>query len=205
LKTPNDLDLRCDEIRGDTTGIVNCLNKPIDNGNNSEDIDEDNHIFILKTQRETAPEAEHGWFAERGQNMTIINDSSPYKSDSLNLFFTPAWSLIRNADKYTPALQKRTSNPIKFQTSQKFSTLITAYNGLQIAENQDIQLSILPAPKIKPIKHMVTTRFDNDDLNTLLANPYKFVKFTSELSGYVLSISMLINEKKATIEIIEKA
>ena len=88
--------------------------KPIET-TSSEDIEEDNNVFILKTQKDG-----DNWKAEKEENIQIVDNSSLFADSSLNLFLTPARNLIRNSIKYTSALQKLRSSKIKHQTSNKY-------------------------------------------------------------------------------------
>jgi hypothetical protein len=196
-------------LRADTIGIVNCLEMPI-NLKGSEDIDEDEKVFIIKTQRDGT-----GWKVESNEIITIENDSSLFKTGSLNLYFSPLRNLIRNRDHLTCAMQKQLSSMIRFQTSGKLSNLETSGEGysFNVKENEDLtinQLNEISAPKIKPIKLIFTSLFTRADLEYLFStgedgklNMYRKIKLTPTISGYVLNIKKKNDEDKATIELIQ--
>ena len=200
LKSDGELNL-VSEIRGDTIGFINCIQKPI-SLTGSEDIEEDNDIFILKTQK--TGDSQIKWINEFQENVEIIDDSSLFKESSLNLFFTPLWNMIRNSNRFTSALQKQLSSKIKHQTTTKLSNLRTKFDGKTYTENEDIFVNDLQPPKYKPFKHIFTCMFTEGDMDLLRANPYGYYTFTGNKKGYVMKVSRQINKDEATIELIEK-
>ena len=183
--------------------FVNCLKKPMET-TGSEDIDEDNKVLILKTQRDTSTPATNAWKPEANENMTIVNDSSLFKNSSLNLFFTPYWNLYRNAQKIVVALQKQLSSKIKFRTSAKTSNLETTYNGITVRENSDIIVGNLPAPLVDPFELVLTCKWTQNDEDLFNLNPYGYLKLTDSLNGYVKKKSWKLYENKATFTLIKK-
>jgi hypothetical protein len=215
LNASEELDIKSD-FRADTIGIVNCLEKPSDTYG-SEDIDEDENVFIIKTQR--VSESDHEWLVETDETIAIENESSMFGDSSLNLYFTPTRNMIRNAPLYMPALSIMESSKIRFQTSGKLSTLETTGEGYTVVENDDISVSGTTSPLVlagvdeplfKPILHKVTCLFTMADITTLMAtgvddipNRYKKIKLSDTISGYLVDIKKKNAEDKATIEIIE--
>ena len=202
LATNNDLDLQS-EFAASTIMFVNCLAKPMET-TGSEDIEEDDKVLILKTQRDTSTPATNAWKPETNENITIENDSSLFKDSSLNLFFTPYWNLYRNAQKIVVALQKQLSSKIKFRTSTKTSSLETTYNGITVKENSDIIVGNLPAPLVDPFELVLTCKWTQNDEDLFNANPYGFLKLTDSLNGYVKKKSWKLKENKATFTLIKK-
>ena len=202
LATNNDLDLQS-EFAASTIMFVNCLKKPMET-TGSEDIDEDNKVLILKTQRDTSTPATNAWKPEANENMTVENDSSLFKNSSLNLFFTPYWNLYRNAQRIVVALQKQLSSKIKFRTSAKTSSLETTYNGITVKENSDIIVGNLPAPLVDPFELVLTCKWTQKDEDLFNLNPYGYLKLTDSLNGYVKKKSWKLYENKATFTLIKK-
>ena len=204
LNTPNKLDLKC-IFRADTTGFINCLMMPIDL-TGSEDIEEDNDVFILKTQKDG-----DNWIAEKEENIQIVDNSSLFAGSSLNLFFTPSRNLIRNSLKYTPALQKMRSSNIKHQTSNKYQNLRTTGEGYTITENDDILVNTLPTPLFRPIQHNFECLLTNSEFRMLnergidgVMNYLKLIKFTSTKYGWIMDLEKQLNNDKGTFTLIEK-
>ena len=195
------------ELKATTKSIENCLNKPIET-TGSEDIEEDGQVFILKSQRDSHTDYE--WKAELSENISIEEDSSLFKESSLNLYYTPTRNFIRNAGLYTPALLKKQNSKLKFQTTNKYQTLKTTGEGYTITENEDILVSNLPSPKVRPILCRVECLFTNADLRLLMTrgddgvmNYYKKIKLSDSISGWIYGdIDKKLNEDKATISII---
>lgn len=202
LSTEKDLELQS-EFAASTIMFVNCLKKPMET-TGSEDIDEDDKILVLKTQRDTRTPSINSWKPEAQENMIIENDSSLFGASSLNLFFTPYWNLYRNAQKIVIALQKQLSSKIKFRTSTKTSNLETTYNGITVSENSDMIVGNLPAPLIDPFELLVTCTWTQTDEDAYLAKPYGYLKLTSLKSGYVKKKSWKLAENKATFVLIKK-
>ena len=204
LHTPNKLDLKCN-LRADTTGFINCLMKPIET-TSSEDIEEDNNVFILKTQKDG-----DNWKAEKEENIQIVDNSSLFADSSLNLFLTPARNLIRNSIKYTSALQKLRSSKIKHQTSNKYQNLKTEGEGYEITENEDITVNNLSTPLFRPIKHTFECFLTNAEFRELsdrgvdgVMNYFKLIKFTDTKYGWILDLEKQLNSDKGTFTLIEK-
>ena len=206
INSPEKLDLKS-ELNASTMSIANCLNKPIET-TGSEDIEEDGQVFILKSQRDSHTDYE--WKAELSENISIEEDSSLFKESSLNLYYTPTRNFIRNAGLYTPALLKKQNSKLKFQTTNKYQTLKTTGEGYTITENEDILVSNLPSPKVRPILCRVECLFTNADLRLLMTrgddgvmNYYKKIKLSDSISGWIYGdIDKKLNEDKATISII---
>jgi len=73
-----------------------------------------------------------------------------------------------------------------------------------LSENENILISDLAAPIYKPIQHTVECTFDFADLEAIQLKPFGYIKFSDELSGYLLNLKKKNNEAKAEITIIEK-
>lgn len=203
LNNPNSLDLKC-EFTASISAISNCLEMPIET-TGSEDIEEDGNIFIIKSQREG-----ESWVVEKEENITIENNSSMFGDSSLNLYITPLRNLIRNANRFTPALQKMRSSKIKHQTSNKYQNLETTGEGYTIIENKDLTVNELATPKIRLMKHTFECYFTNNEFRELnergfdgVMNYLKLIKF-GNISGWILTVSKKLTEDKATFELIEK-
>lgn len=203
LNNPNTLDLKS-EFRADTTGISNCLEMPV-KLTGSEDIEEDGHVFIIKSQREGS-----AWVAEKEENIQIVNNSSLFGDSSLNLYFTPLRNLIRNANRFVAALQKMPGSKIKHQTSNKYQNLETTGEGYTVIENGDLIVSDLATPKYRLMKHTFECYFTNAEMRTLnergsdgVMNYLKLIKFGNKY-GWILNVSKKLTEDKATFELIEK-
>jgi hypothetical protein len=183
------------KIRGDTQAISEKLGQPLTN----EDTDEDNQLFIIKTQRDG-----DAWKPEKQENITIENNSSLYGEDSLNLYYTPTRNLLRHAWKLKAPLMKFKSSFLSFQKSNKKQDLTTTGEGYTITENDNIQVDSLSDPKFRPIRHTVTTKFTWGDFDTFMQNPKGYITLSSEIKIYVLSLKKENGEDRATIEGIEK-
>jgi hypothetical protein len=186
------------DFRGDTRGVTLQLERSVTE-DGTKDEKEDNKIFMVKSQR-SAVEGED-WKAETDENITIENDTSLFREGSLNLYSTPTRNLVRNSNRITSAYQKMLSSKLRFQTSGKLQTLETTGEGYTVIENEDLVVNNLNAPIYKAIKHTVEVQFDFDDLEAIRG---KLIRFTSDLTGFLLNLKKKNNEDKATITIIEK-
>jgi len=189
-------------IRGDTKGISDQVASPLST-TGSTDLKGDNHNFVIKTQANTSDPA-IDWDVETNENITIDNDSSLFGSSSLNLYITPTRNLVRQGNRIKTALTKYLSSYIRFQTADKAQTLETTGEGYSITENEDILVDDLSDPIYLPVKHTVEVKFTWDDLTTLLTNQLGLIKFTAEISGYLVNLKKKNGEDKALITIIEK-
>jgi len=188
-------------FRGDTKGITLQLERSV-TSDGTKDEKEDNKTFMVKSQR--SAELDEDWKAETDENITVDNNTSLFQEGSLNLYSTPTRNLIRNSNRITPAYQKMLSSKLRFQISGKLQTLETTGEGYTVVENEDLIINNLNTPLYKAIAHTVDVQFDFDDLEIIKANQGKLIRFTSELTGYLLNLKKKNNEDKATIKIIEK-
>ena len=200
LNTDNEFD-NVSDIQAGTAEITKKLAEELTN----EDTEEDNSLFIIKSQRDGDE-----WKPEFDENIEVDNSSSLFGGQSLNLYYTPIRNLIRHGVKFKAALTKYLSSYIRFQTAGKNQTLQTTgtvdsgFDEYTVKENQDILVDNLTDPIWKPISHTVEIYFDNDDLETLMAQPMGYYTFSSTITGYVLRVEKPTNENKAVITIIER-
>jgi hypothetical protein len=188
-------------LRGDTKGILDNLANRITTANGTEDTKGDSDNFIIKSQRNIA----YGWKPEKNENIEIVNGTSLFKEDLMNRYFTPSRMLRRHGNKVKSGMMKYTGSVLTFQKSDKSSTLKTTGEGYTITESDDIPVSDLDAPIYKPMKHTVDVLFTFSDLEALQVNRFGYIKFSNEISGYLLSLKKKNNEDKAEITIIEKS
>lgn len=193
--------------RGDTKGIFDSLNTPID----TTDTKTDDNIFITKSQR-----IGDEWKPETNENIAIVKNSL-FGENLLNRYFTPTRMLIRQGNRLKSALSKPffENSFLTFQTSDKLQNLET--NGTsqsgsdqyQKAENADIAMSELADPIYLPMKHKVTCLFTMKDLEALKANLTGWFDFGLDIKGlqikgYLIEFEMPTGKDEATITIIEK-
>lgn len=184
-------------LRGDTTGINEKIIQPL----NTEDSEEDNELFLIKTQRDGLD----AWRPEKEENIRVINNTSLFSEDTLNLYFTPLRMMLRHGNKIKGNYKPNTYDSfIRFQTSDKMQTLETSGEGLTLKENQDYQVNDLSPGIFRPIKHTVTCKFTYSDFSAIIENKKGYITFSPTVKGYLLSLKKKNNEDKATIEIIEK-
>lgn len=191
--------------RADTKGIYDNIANQVSESDGSKDTKGDGSVFIIKTQVEPAG----GWKPEKAELITVDSSSSLFKDDLLNRYFTPTRMLKRHGNRITAGLTKFPASKLTFQTSEKWSSLITTGEGYTIAENEDILVSDLADPIYKAMKHTITCDFTIADLDILTYNPFGYITFGQGLdgkviSGYLLSLKKKNNEDKAEITIIEK-
>lgn len=185
--------------RSDTRGILMNLANPLNSETGTADTKTDSSIFIVKSLRNG-----QDWIPEKGEYISVDNNSSLFKSELLNRYFTPSRMLIRQANKIMAGLTLYKNSVLRFQTSDKSSTLQTTGEGYTIAENSDILVSSLGNPIYKPMKHTINVKFTKKDLETLKSNMYGYLTFSNTISGFLLNLKMKNNEDKAEITIIER-
>jgi hypothetical protein len=211
MNTDSKFDCIC-PLRGDTKGIYSALSTEYD----TKDSKGDNKVFIVKSQRAGAKVKLWGgsityelptktqWKAEKAQNIEVVGDTSVFKNDLLNRYFTPTRMLKRSANRLKAGMTKFNHTALRFQSSDKLQGLKTTGEGYTIAENEDMPLSSMDNPIFKAMKHTVVCDFDLTDLTTLLANKTGYIKFTDNLSGYLLSLKKKNNQAQAEITIVER-
>lgn len=186
--------------RADTKGIFDNLASPVSTEDGSKDERGDTSIFIVKTQRSA-----QRWIPEKSTNITVDATTSLFKDELLNRYFTPARMLKRHGNRLKSGLTKYTDSVLRFQKSDKTSSLNTTGEGYTITESDDILVSTLESPIYKPMKHTVEVEFNFTDLQLLQQYPYRYITLSPTISGYLLTLKKKNNEDKAEISIIEKS
>jgi uncharacterized protein (TIGR02145 family) len=192
-------------LRGDTKGILDNLSSPI-SVDESKDTKGDSDVFIVKSQKS----ATYEWIPETGENITVDNGTSLFGESLLNRYFTPSRMLIRQGNRIKTGMTKLDSlSVLRFQKTDKYSSLETTGEGITIKENADVLISSLADPIYRPVKHTIECLFTLSDLETISANPLGYLTFGENISGYLirgylLSLKKRNNEDKAEITIIEK-
>jgi hypothetical protein len=148
--------------------------------------------------------ADYTWAPEKGENITIEDDSSLFRDDLLNRYFTPSRMLLRSGSRIKSGMTKFISSLLTFQKSDKWNSLKTTGEGYTITESDDISVASLPDPIYKPMKHVVIFDFMFSDLEAIQANPFGYIKLSDTISGYLLGLKKKNDEAKAEISIIEK-
>jgi len=187
------------KYRGDTKGIFSNIANSIATTGGTTDTTGDDSIFIVKTQRYG-----DAWKPEKGENITIEDDTSLFRNDLLNRYFTPSRMLIRHGNKIKAGMTKYLESVLAFQKSDKANNLKTTGEGFTLTESDDIFVSNLADPIYKPMKHTITCRFDFTDLEAIQQNSLGYIKFSDTISGFLLSLKKKNNEDKAEISIIER-
>jgi len=198
-------------IRGDTKGILDNLSNPVNTSDGSTDTKGDSDNFIIKTRKDTT--AGHDWKPEKAELITVIDDTSLFKEDLMNRYFTPTRMLLRHGNRISAGMTRadaQASN-LTFQKSDKYSSLITSDDAgvTELAENADILVSTLVDPIFLPMKHTISVDFTNADLEVLQLNQLGYIDFGLDLKGNSIT-GFLLNLKKknaggkADITIIER-
>ncbi|MEI6424154.1 MAG: hypothetical protein WCP55_18200, partial [Lentisphaerota bacterium] len=190
-------------IRGDTKGIIDNLANPLGE-NGTTDTKGDNAVFIIKTQKPTVPVNNEDWIPEKDTNIRI-DSGSLFKDELLNRYFTPTRMMIRHINRIAAGMTLFPLSKLTFQKTDKWSSLMTSGEGVDyLSESDDILTSSLFAPLYKAMKHTAIVDFTFADLEVLKLYPYRYIKFSADISGYLLSFKKKNNEDKAEITIIER-
>ena len=188
--------------RADTKGISKMLTNPIFNDfvnetTNTNDVEGDVDIFIIKSQRNGDE-----WDAETSENIAILNDTSMFKTGSLNLYYTPTRCLLRHGSIIRSGLEIKTFLYLRFQITDKLASLNTTDGIDDITENQNILISDLDASFYEPVMLVFECPFYEADYTTLVANKYKTIKLTDDLSGWLVDFKWKKN--KAEFKLLKK-
>lgn len=188
------------KLRGDTKGILDNISNPVGT-TGTTDTKGDNSVFVVKSLRDGA-----NWKPETNENISIIGDTSLFKDNLMNRYFTPTRMLLRYGNRISPGMTKLASESVlRFQSSDKNCSLITSQGGTDLAENADVLVSALDTPVFRPIKHTVEVKFTLTDLEAIQANPLGYITLSDTISGYLLSLKKKNNEDQAEISIIQKS
>ena len=189
--------------RADTKGILDNISNPIGQ-NGSTDTKGDSSVFIVKTRKHATSE----WIPEKGELISIIEDTSLFKNDLMNRYYTPTRMLLRNGNRLSCGMTKAgaQSSSLRFQKSDKLCSLVTSDDGgvTKLAENSDIPVSSLGTPIYKAMKHTIIVPWYFADTVLLQSNPLGYIRFSAEISGYLLSFKKKNAKDEAEITIIER-
>lgn len=179
-------------VRGDVMGIIEKLELDTTLGSGTTDSEGDSDIFVIKSQRH--PITANRWVSESDENIEVLDDSSLFEDNNLNLYFTPVRKLIRTSCRWGIGLIKSVSSYCRFQFSDKLQTLKTSGEGYEITENEDIQIgdARINSPKYEPIILDFDVEFTFEDLQTLTATEqtkYGYIRVTDEWSGYIMKFT----------------
>ena len=192
-------------FRADTKGALDLILKNI-HTSGTEDVQGDEDIFIIKTQRG----AVQHWDAETDENITIEENTSLFQDGSLNLYMTPTRNLIRNGQIINAGLSFMPGTKLAYQTSDKNSKLKTTGEGYTVTENQDIvvyetgTVAHLPAPLWHPELLHLEIPFYEEDFVALNAKPLGYVKLSETYSGWIKDIKWKFAKNRATITLIRR-
>ncbi len=196
--------------RADTKGILDNISNPIGE-NGSTDTKGDSSVFIIKTRKHATRTNE--WIPEKGELISIIEDTSLFKNDLMNRYYTPTRMLLRHGNRISSGMQKldAQASVLRFQTSDKLCSLKTQATGeiVALAENSDIAVSSLDKPIYLPMKHTISVDFTNKDLEILQLTPFGYIDFGYDLkgnniTGFLLNLKKKNAGGKAEITIIER-
>lgn len=166
-------------LRADTRGILSQIEKPL----SSEDVQGDEDVFIVKTQR--LPDSVN-WVGETSENITIEGATSLFDTGSLNLYFSPVRNLIRHGREINAGLDKVPGTKIAYQLSDKNNLLETTGEGYTIKESDDITASDLASPLWLPERVLVEVPFYEEDFVLLSANPHGYITISDTIQGWVV-------------------
>jgi hypothetical protein len=187
------------KLRGDTRGMMLLRQKPIIN-NPTEDVKGDDDIFILKTLRDGS-----NFIAETDEDFSLV-EFSLGSSNSYNLKYTPKRNLLRKGRTLRSGLKYKESKYIKWQTSDKNSSLKTQLNSeiSPIVESEDILISSLENPFILNEYYIAEGIPLYDDEVSILRDESinkGLIKYSPTKFGWIEKIETDINNT-ATIKVI---
>jgi len=197
-KIPNDNTYNIvSPYRGDTKEIADLLSSPI--GTNDEK--GDNDIFIIKSQRNSGQ-----WKAETDENIQILGNTSLFQDGSLNLYYTPTRNLLRHGYVVRAGLEIEPNSYLRHQISDKAKgAILRTTNGVDdITENQDILIDDLDQSIYDAVTIDFECTFYEEDFVDLVANKYKLIVVSDNLSGWLLDFKWKLNEDKAEFKLLKK-
>lgn len=188
------------KYRADTNGI----NKLRQTGSTTEDERGDEDIYIIDSVRDGGD-----WLSRTDEGFVLVEGG--VDSDQMfNLDWTPARNLLRHGDVIRAGLHKRLNSYLRWQQTDKNTTLKTQLTGdIIIIENEDIQVEnpdptkpSLEKPLWIPEAYNVEVPFSISDLNTVLANPKQIIKIGTDMYGWILELNMAAKADKAELKLL---
>jgi hypothetical protein len=124
----------------------------------------------------------------------------------MNRYFTPARMLLRHGNRLAAGMTLFPDSLLKFQKSDKSCTLKTSGEGYNnLVESDDIPISQLGNPIYTAIKYTVfVPGWTFADTQVLQAHPFRYIKLSEAISGYLLSFKKKNGEDKVELTVIEK-
>lgn len=177
------------KYRADSVGIEITRKKQYVE-NPSEDTNQDNDIFIVRTD---------GADAVIDSTVTGFNGCEAY----YNSMLTPRQNIIRWGNAILPSLYKNNGQIQLNKTDKQFELYV---NGVD--ENSNISQSELGSPLFIPELYTFEAKLSASDLETLVENPHGFITFAYlgvQYEGYIDEVEIEDNNNKANFKLIAKA
>ena len=196
------------EYRADGTTIEKLRTNPIGAGDQDE-IEGDENIFIIDCYLDGA--------TIKSRNDSILPDgfssiSGIYGTNPLytNLRLRGSQSIYDSGKWIKPGMALYTSDVLRFQDAKQLSKVVTQLSGSTqiVTDNEDINISDLEDGKIQPYKIRFLSILTTSQIQEIIDNPYKLVKYWDYISsaykyGWILEVSSDLVDKETNYELIE--
>jgi hypothetical protein len=160
----------------------------------------DEDLFLVDSVRQTLSPY---WIARTSEGFATVSGGIDADSN-YNLAWTPARNLRRWGAYIRAGLEKNLGTYIRWQTSEKNTTLQTLLTTETeaVVENDDVLVNDLAAPFFLPEIYTVECEMRYADIATLLTNSKGLIKLAENKYGWIMELSIGAKENKAEIRLL---
>jgi hypothetical protein len=184
-------------VRADGNGILKLRLTPYED-NPSEDVSGDDNSWLIASVRD------NGGFKNRTDEGYDWVGGGVDASQSINLDYSPKRNLLRWGAWIRAALEGRLNTWLRWQSTEKNTTLITAKTGetTAVAENGNIHVHELDEPLWLPEAYNVEAPFHWADYVAVNANPNGIVKLAVNKYGWIIELKTNNVDNKAEFRLL---
>lgn len=183
------------QYRADSAGIFQAFTETDD----TKDLKTDETIYLMSLRYAGYPDI-----------VPVLNESFIQVEGSIpsvtlfNLIYSPARTLLRWGRYVRAMLWKNTTSNLKWQTSDKNTTLATQAPGESalLYENADIKVADLAVNIWIPEIYEFEVPIDTNDFAAITAEPYGLFKIAADTWGFLLSYKAKNENNKSTFKLL---
>jgi len=184
-------------IRADGNGILKLRLTPYED-NPTEDVSGDDNTWLIASVRD------NGGFKNRTDEGYSWVGGGVDATQSINLDYSPKRNLLRWGSWIRSALEGRLNSWLRWQSTEKNTTLITAKTGetTATAENGNIHAHELNEPLWLPEAYNVESPFHWTDYVAINANPNGIIKLAADKYGWIIELKTNNVDNKAEFKLL---
>jgi len=162
------------------------------------DVKGDEDIFVIKSKRDGSG----GFITELDENFRFVGGGI-WAGKNYNLEWSPKRNLLRWGSVIKAGLLKSLNTYLRFQSSEKDSNLVTEKptETALLYETGDVLVDDLDTPIWNNDGYEIDTYLTNDEIQTILDDPKKYITLSSTKSGWIERMRINKWNRKVTLEL----